>query len=253
MPNFIRMYTNGRKELDLVAKVFSLVVMVYTAHGQTMLSPSDVRKNSLHALAQHYDKTLGDHARLYNGREYVDLYANKLIDGHPYFIDEEYQAGSVMYDGTFYQDIQLRYNLFQNAVVVEHPKTHREIELVAQKLDRFQIQNVLFVRLTQPEPGYYAQLYSGAISFYGRYDKVIQERVDAKTKITAFIPKNRYYLLKDNTYHLVTSKSSVLKILENQKSELRKFLNQERISFRDNREFALKRIGEKYDQLTTAR
>lgn len=253
MPNFIRMYTNGRMGLNLVAKVLGLLVIVFTSHGQTLLSPAVVRKNSLHTLAQHYDKALGDHARLYNGQEYVDLYANKLIDGHPYFLDEEYQAGSVMYDGSLYQDIQLRYNLFQNSVVVEHPKTHREIELVAQKLDRFQIQNVLFVRLTQPEPGYYAQLYSGSISFYGRYYKTIQERVDAKAKITAFIPKTRYYLLKDNTYHVITSKSSVLKILENQKSELRKFLNQERISFRNNREYALKRIGEKYDQLTAAR
>lgn len=240
--------------MKVVVTVLVLVLLFSVgAKGQSIPSSNDFRKNSLSALAKLYDNALGNNSSLYNGKEYIDLYRNKPIEGHPYYLSDEPLSGSVLIEDTWYYKISIRYNLFQNSVVVEHPKTHREIELIQERISSFQLNEITFVRLTEPEPGYYAQLYSGEIKFYGRYLKTIQERVDNKTKITAFIPKNRYYLVKDNTFHAITSKSSVLKILEDQKSELRKFLNQENISYRKNREYALRRLGEKYDQLTQAR
>lgn len=214
-----------------------------------ILPDSVVRQSALTALVNRYDQAVGEHSRLYNGPEYIDLYANKILKGHPYYRTDEPLRASIVYDGQKYNSVILRYNLFQKVLVVEHPRSHREIELIQDQVNSFQIENRIFVRLTEPDRTFYAVLYKGSLKIYAQYYKTIQESMDAKSKTTEFLLKTNFFIKKGHQFHEVSSKASVLSVLAERKTELRKFLKQEKISYRANKEYALQRIGAYYDQL----
>lgn len=225
------------------------VILSGTGASAQILPDSVIRQSALTALVNRYDQAVGEYSRLYNGLEYIDLYANKLLKGHPYYRTDEPLTGSVVYDSENYNSVILRYNLFQKVLVVEHPRSHREIELIQDQIKSFQIEDRIFVRLTEPDRAFYAVLYDGSLKIYARYYKTMQENMDAKSKTTEFLLKTNLFIKKGDQFHEVNSKASVLNILVERKAELRKFLKQENISFRANKEYALQRMGAYYDQL----
>ena len=70
-----------------------------------------------------------------------------------------------------------------------------------------------------------------------------------KNVVTELKARQKYYIRKNDTVTQVKSKNSVMKVLAEQKTELRKFLRQEKIIFSQSREFALQKLGKEFDRL----
>jgi hypothetical protein len=241
--------------------VFKISVLtLLTACLQTILfgqaaltSDSLVLNSSRLALTKLYDQQLRGTTRLYNGIEFIDPFQRRAIEGFPYFLLDDWQDGSILYDGQLYENVAMLFDIFQNRVIVEHSNTHSKIELVTEKINSFTIADKYFIQLQSPNEGFYEQLYWGEIKIYVRHYKTIHEKVDENRKIIEFITKRKLYILKNGIYYQVTSKKSALNVLKEHKSELNKLLNQERISFKNNKEQALRRMGEYFDQLNNMR
>ncbi len=179
----------------------------------------------------------------------MDPFERQLLDGHAYFLTDDWQEGFIHYDGQLYENVLLKYDLFRNKVIVEHPESHQEIELISEQIKYFGLGDQFFVRLQLPPVGFYARIYDGDVKVYAFHYKTTQDNLTTKTKTTEFLTKRKLYIFKDATYHLVNSKGSALSVLKEEKSELKKMLNQENISFEKNKEVALRKMGERFDQL----
>jgi hypothetical protein len=217
--------------------------------AKNLVSDSVIRQTALNSVIKRYDQTMSENSHLYNGNEFIDPFEKKLLNGHAYYLTDEWQNGFINYDKQFYPQASLKFDLFRNRVLVEHPISHQEIELIPEKIDYFSIRNKFFVRLQSPSIGFYARIYDGVVKIYAFYYKTTQDNLTTKTKTTEFLDKQKLYILKDGMYHLVSSKSSALSVFSEKKNELKKMLSQENISFSKNKEYALKRMGEFYDQL----
>lgn len=217
--------------------------------AQSLLPDSVIRQTAINSTIKLYDQELKENSHLFNGIEFIDPFERQLLNGHAYFLSDDWQEGFIYYHGQLYENVSLKYDLFRNKVIVEHPVSHQEIELISEQIRYFGLSDQLFVRLQSPTVGFYARIYDGDIMVYAFHYKTTQDNLTTKTKTTEFLTKRKLYIFKDATYYLVNSKASALSVLKEEKSELKKMLNQENISFKKNKEFALRKMGERFDQL----
>jgi hypothetical protein len=243
--------------LKTLLRKFSLTLAVAFLHtilfGQALKSDSLMLSSSRQSLTKLYDQAVGENTRLYNGIEFIDPFQRKVIEGFPYFLEDDWQDGSIFYDGHLYENIPLMFDTYQNRVIVDHPKSHAKIELITEKIEYFTISDKYFVQLESPSAGFYQELYGGETKVYALHYKTIQEKIGEKAMITEFITKRKLYILRNGIYHVITSKKSALKVLKEYKSELNKLLGQEKISFKKNKEYALARMGQHFDQLNATK
>lgn len=249
--------TNSHKvalktSLKNLSLIFSFVFLSTILFGQ-LKSDSLVLSSSRQSLTELYDQAVGESTRLYNGIEFIDPFQRKTIEGFPYFLEDDWQDGSIFYDGQLYENVPLMFDVYQNRIIVDQPKSHTKIQLITEKIKYFTISEKYFVQLESPAAGFYQELYGGETKAYALHYKTIQEKIGEKTMITEFVTKRKLYILKDNTYHIITSKKSALNVLKEHKSELNKLLGQEKISFKKNKEYALARMGQYFDQLNVSK
>jgi hypothetical protein len=233
--------------------IFGAVSFSHALLAQNLLPDSVIRQASLNSVINLYDEAFSENSHLYNGNEFIDPFERKLLNGHAYFLSEDWQEGFICYDKQFYQHASLKFDIFRNRIIVEHPRSHQEIELISEKIDYFGLSDQFFIRLQSPTAGFYARIYDGDVKIYIMHYKATQDNLTTKTKTTEFLTKQKLYVLKDAIYYPVNSKGSALAVFSDKKNELKKMLSQENISFKKNKEFALKRMGQYYDQLKSTK
>ncbi len=237
----------------LVKKVNVGALLLILSHcalqGQTLQQDSIIAESALRSTIKLYDLAMGENSHLYNGREFINPFERKEANGHIYYITDEWQDGFIYYAGQLYEHVSLRFDVFQNKVIVEHPRSHREIELDSKKISSFGLNGLKFVRLISPTEGFYAEIYKGEVKVYIWHYKTLKENTEGKTMVREFPAKEKVYILKDETYHLVSTQSAILSVFKERKSELKKLIKEERLSFKANKEYTLSRMARYYDQL----
>jgi hypothetical protein len=195
------------------------------------------------------------HSHLYNGSEYVD-YDNFFI-GHQYFETDDWEDGTVHYDGILYRDVPLQFDIRQDELVTDNFAGPLRIRLVSQKVRQFTLLGHTFVRIvsdslqnTGVRTGFYDQLYAGGVTLLSKRNKIIEEYIENGKLVSEFIQKDRYYILKDGRYHSVKSKKSVLSLYADRRKELQKYLRENKVRFRENPEYAMVLMTRHYDSLT---
>jgi len=154
----------------------------------------------------------------------------------------------------------MMYDVYKDEVVVLLYNKFSMFALLSNRVHDFTFSNHHFIRLDADQisnnqldltAGFYEQLYAGKTEILARRIKAIQTTTNVSASPeTYFYERNDYYLKKGNTYHKISSKGSILKILKDKKSELQKYLKQNDINYGDNPENAMARIASYYDRLT---
>ena len=201
-----------------------------------------------------YQKAIGAQARLFNGSKY--LAPEHTIEQHPFLSSEDWLTGSVFYDGEYFQNVPLMYDLTSGQLITEHLTSGQAIQLVWDKLDYFSIGDRYFEKIdatatgnTLPETEFYEILYSGKTRLVAKREKILREEIRATVIERSFEEKNRYFFFKNGTFFPVKSKASILKLMADKKTEMKRFLKQQRLPFAQNREKLLIRLAEHYDTL----
>lgn len=241
-----------------VNKVNVVAILLMLSPGvlqaQAILQPdSIIQKSALQSSIKLYDLAMGENSHLYNGREFINPFERKESTGHIYFLTQDWQDGFIYYAGQLYEHVSLRFDVFQNKVIVEHPRSHREIELDSKKVSYFGLNGQKFVHLISPTDGFYAEIYKGVVKVYVWHSKTLKENTEGNTLVREFPAKEKVYIFKNEKYYQVSTKSATLSVFKERKSELKKMIKEERLSFRENKEYTLSRMAHYYDQLNADR
>lgn len=201
-----------------------------------------------------YQRTMGSQSSLFNGSRYAP--PEYSLEQHPFFDSDDWLTGNVFYDGEYFQNVFLMYDLSTRQLVTEHTPSGQAIQLVREKLDHFTILDHHFEKIdpasvneTLPAEDFYDILYAGETKLVARRQKIRKEEIEAAGIEIKFEEKNRYYFYKNGAFFPVRNKAGILKLMTDKKAEMKKFLKRQRLPFAQNREMLLTRLARHYDSL----
>jgi len=186
---------------------------------------------------------------LYNGSRYHDY--QPLQDEHPYFLNDDWQEGSVLYNGNRYAAVALLYNIFTDEVILENYNGGSMTLLIAERVQSFSLGDRTFIRLDNElvKTGFYEILYDGDIKVYAKRIKEFSETISSAEIVRTFNEKVKYFILRDGRYYPVKSKGSVFDLFKDHKKELARYMRDTNLSFKKNREHTLVKLTEYYTGL----
>lgn len=235
----------------LIAFIFLLCFKL--SFSQMQKADTAFVQASISNAIQVYETEFKNQSHLYNGSEYRDY--QPLEDEHPFFPTEDWEIGSVMFDGQLYKGVPLIYDIQKDLLITEYIHSGNMMQLVTAKVNSFTLQGHTYIRMIQDnetplETGFYDLLYDGQVKVYARRTKTLQENTQSGRIERRFDYKVRYYIFKDKTYNPVYSKSSVLKIFMDKKQELRQQFGKSRLNYKMDREKSIVQFAQLYDSLT---
>ena len=199
-----------------------------------------------------YFKTLAGNARLYNGSEYVTRDPN--IAGFPFFGSDTMQKATIDYDGIVYHNIPIWYDLVSDDVIIEDYHRKYYITLVKEKVNRFLINDHEFLRLAPDssdlsvERGFYERIYKGNVSAFAKRTKGIGYTTGSEKVNYAYSAKNSFFILKDDGWFRINSKSSLIEPCGSKANDLRQFYRVNHLNFKKDPERVLLKVVAYYDQ-----
>jgi hypothetical protein len=260
--------TTDKMRKALPAKVLLLYTLVCSVQTNAQLNSADstALKNSIAGAINLHNTTLAENIHLYNGPENAGY--NHLAAGTPYFLADELQNGTVLYDGTYYQNVSMLYDLVQDNVVIlqyaenksgaseEYKKIMRQ-DLVKNKISWFTLPGREFVRLAadssaigMPE-GFYERMYNGKVKLLVKRSKKYVEEVKGQDLERRYDLTTNYYIQQNGKYYPVKSAKSLPGIFKDRKKEVNSFYRNNRKKYKRNKEQLIFETTRYYDQLTT--
>jgi hypothetical protein len=225
--------------------------------GQTTTDDTTTQRIALAHVADAYNDAIGQQSRLYNGPEY-DLY-NPNIKGNAYFSDlNTFTAGTVTYDGIFYKNVPMMYDMFRDVVAVQLYNKFSRFKLLNERVKDFNLFGHHFVYMIADSlnknslsAGFYDQLYEGNLEVLAKYSKTMQNTSGINTIETYFTATSTsFYLKKDNNYHSISGQTALLNILKDKKKELQQYIKTNKIKFKKTPSEAMVAIVARYDELS---
>ena len=195
--------------------------------------------------------------KVLNGWEYKDYH--RLITGDQFFLTDEPVNGSVLYDGILYPDLQLRYDIVNDVVVIRHPSQEgyiSDVQIPGDKISRFTIPEHNFIRInsdslseTNIPTGFYDQIYNGTVQVLVKRMKRLVESAGSSEIQKEFVYKERFYIYRNNEYHQIRGRRSFLKLFPERKKEIKRFLKKNNLRFNYDKEKAILKATQYFDQL----
>lgn len=230
-----------------------LLLLPFTqVRAQDHNTDTSIFRQAVSNAISYYNKVRGGPmAALYNGVEQPGYFY--FIEGTAYFGSPDWQEGSVFYDGIRYDNIRMKYDQVKDLVLIPHTNGYTIISLFSPRVQSFTLPGHHFIYHEQqtahePATGFYEVLQSGKITLLARRTKKINDNILAADLKQRFEEAYSYYALKDGTFHLIRKESEIMDLVREKKAEIQKMLKSNRIKFRKNREGALIRIVQHYNQ-----
>ncbi|TRZ41958.1 hypothetical protein DMZ48_15075 [Robertkochia solimangrovi] len=180
---------------------------------------------------------------LYQGIAFIPIYRT-INENTQYFLTYAFLDGSVKYAGQAYNDQQLKYDVYEDKVLLKLVSSvgGATMELIPEWLDEFIINGHRFVHLRPTDTpslskyGFYEVATKGSVlTLYTKHNMERIDQRDEKFVYYEFFPeKSTYVLLYNDEYHIINSKSDLLRLLPEYKKQIRQFTNHNRKLKRDN-------------------
>lgn len=200
-----------------------------------------------------FDEIIGyENTGLYDGLEYKKDYRT-INKNHNYFITNKFLTGNIIYDGQSYYDIKIKYNIYNDELIVKLPiqSGYSIIKLISEKVERFSINNHQFIRLSENNnsssikniSGFYEITFQSKFLFFlKKYKKSKKKQLEKKFIYSEFKDNNEYFLYYNNEYYKIKSKKDLIKLFPKQKKDINTFYNTNRISLKSNSDIFMKRL-----------
>lgn len=221
--------------------------------AQTFSNPAFLDSSVNNALQQ-YTAVIERNSRLYNGSQFKAYEVQDYDTGQPNFLSDDASPGAIRYDGQYFTNVYLFYNLVLDKIVIENPYDNSKMELLKERVSGFSIAGHTFVRLpvdssskSPIQSGFYDVLYAGKTKVYARRSKEIAQKIEVGLEKKKFIERNKYFIYKEGSYFPVSNKSSVLRVLKDRKTALRTQMARNKVEFSD-REFWISELARLYDE-----
>ncbi|MDQ7948240.1 MAG: hypothetical protein REI78_03610 [Pedobacter sp.] len=232
---------------------FSLIFCFF--YGPVALAQINVPQDpSLLRANQFFNATIGDQARLYNGREYNFYFG---LEGMAYFQSRLFdEKAQVVFDGVYYERIPLIFDLFKQKLITLLPSPIIKMELAMERVKSFTLYQHAFIhteltvinRDNEKVTGFFDQIYLGKTKIFVKRTKRVHETVGTQAMKKYFTDKNFFFLqLKDKIYEF-NGESNFFALFGERKNDLKKYLKQQKVKFRDDPEQAMVMVAAYYDK-----
>lgn len=228
--------------------LFSTILALHIGiqcNAQIASDTSFIATASVNAVKK-YSEFIQGQTGLYSGSEYK--IPERTNDEHPFFGEFDWQDGEIFYNGEFYDNITLLYDITSDNVIIEHFYNGQELRLIKAKVERFRLGDHRFVNLNGssllpglPDAGFYRVAYDGPTRLLSRHTKQIEEKIETNRVEIYFTPRTKYYVLKDGAYHRIARKNEFYKLFPEKKQALKNFVAEKnlRITRKNPKDLAL--------------
>ncbi|MCQ2227005.1 MAG: TonB-dependent receptor plug domain-containing protein [Bacteroidales bacterium] len=198
-----------------------------------------------------YMNSAGDYSALYQGR-LEPMFPRTMWTTHPYWSDSDVHEGEVCYEGRVYKNVKLRYNIFENILVVVSLQDQLSIVPDASKVSYFTMDGKRFINtgdgyLCVEQEGNCVSLMHDRRKSGDGY--VIMNR----TSVHNMKISDTYYLMyADGKMTEVSNARNFISSNLQYKKDLKKRMREEDIDFRQYRQLSLRRCTEYLDGLLEA-
>lgn len=197
-------------------------------------------------LVQLYNTDRRSTLPIYNGRQFSGY--SPQIEGFPYSFSNDWQTGSVLYDGIWYHDLPIMYDAYQDQVVAKSPNGFPFV-IISEKIERFILAGHEFVRITSGLPtGFYHLVVEGPVTMYVKRIKQLDEKISGLTVERKFIPEELYFLKKGETVQRIRRQGDLFDVLKDRKQDIQQFMRKEDLKFKNNTENVIALVAEYYNK-----
>lgn len=235
---------------------FFLSVSIFSYASAQQNDAPTLASESLTKAVNHYDNYFGQNLQLYTGPQYTFTYG--YVGGHQYFMDDYWEQGSVVFGGQAYDSIFMKYDVFNDILVIEHfgeKGVPMSIKVFSPLIASFMLQNHYFVRLNADSAGvirdgFYDILFEGDhISAMAKREKEIVRTTSSSSLHDDFLEKDRHFLYKNGLYYPVKKRGSVIKVLVDKKKQVKNFIRTNGLYFALDRDRDLRIVAQYYESL----
>jgi hypothetical protein len=236
---------------------FSLITSKYL-FAQVAYSDSSSQQIAFNKAVGTFYASEGNQSPLYNGKEYFDYLPT--IKGNAYFLDSKsFSKGNIYFDGIWYNDVQMLYDLNKDEVVVLLFNNFTKITLVKQKVISFDYLGFHFKNINSDtiknknnlKSGFYGEPYNGKTEVLVKWGKNFQTISGGLIAPESYFNSFKdYYIKKGKDYYHISSKSALLELFKDKKEEIKQFIHSSNLKFRESPENFMAVVATYYDKIT---
>jgi len=204
---------------------------VFFVVALTLFNPESLSAQG--GFADQVDRAFGSNQELVNGIQFSNQYIRS--EGQPYWIDGGFRTGSVCINGQWFDQLQLRYNLYSQKLELGYLTTDgfmNQIITVPENISAFFLEEYIFRRLQigKAAASYYQEFSTGGFKFYIRWNK---ELLGTESTGSRFDLINRDYWMQDGEdwMHFKGKQSYLAAFPQEQKKAFKKLLKDLDYSF----------------------
>ena len=224
-----------------------LAILIFDVHfslAQNEHGKSNDSSQDLEVPKKIYESALGHGTHLFNGSQYVE--PSRRILGHPYYLNDDWDLGQVVYEGNLYENVYLRLDCEKDELIAEVDDQYEYsimIRLVKPKVNRFKLQNHWFINLTSadnfekfPGDGYFDVLHDGDIKVYAKRRKNFISYATNDDILEEYRIVDKLYIVHNNIFYVVKGQKSVTALFEERKKEIKTFIADQNLVFKNQKE-----------------
>jgi hypothetical protein len=217
--------------MHLVLTLFILALL----HGS--LKAQETQDNMTAELNDLVRQRYGPDQHLVNGIEYVNLHIRS--EGHKFLDEDKFYPGRVVIDGKAYDDVSLKYDIFNQRLILLVPQKsggHKQIVLNNLRIDGFELNGRTFHKYMFPGTGtrFYQRIGSKELACLYHFSKQeITKPVNTYTLSKFTEVKKKSYLYWQSALHEFKGKRSFVRIFPEHQPEIKAFIRKNR--FRVNK------------------
>jgi hypothetical protein len=204
---------------------------------------SSVKNQALANAMNIYNDAIGDNSMILTGSYYIE--SNTGVDGDPFFINNFWNSGSIVYEGQRYDSIDIRYDIYSDLVIIKYVDKLgyvRPIQLHRSKVEEFILMDHHFIRLegdslSTVKTGFFDLLYDGEkASVLAKRRKEISRTQSLSNLVKKYYSNDIRYIRTGHNYYVVKGKKSLLEVLSDRKDEVKTFLKKNKARLRKDYE-----------------
>jgi hypothetical protein len=204
-----------------------------------------------------YDEQTGiENSSLFRGIEYIEEH-RMINEKHKFFESDKFQKGNVIYDGQVFNNVTLRFNVYDDVLIVniQQKKRNSFFQLISDKVNSFQINNHEF-RYLDPIDNSNVQGFYEVISeekglkIFKKHIKKKNEQNDKSIVYFEFTTKNPDYFFQfDGKFYELNNKRDLISKFPNYKKEIKDFYKDYRGQSRNSPDTFMKNLSKEINLL----
>jgi hypothetical protein len=236
LSNFMRKY----------ALVFFLLIILsqaLSAQNKTEDITFSTKNEALNNALNIYSSAIGDNSMIFTGGYYIE--SNAGIDGHPFYINNFWNTGYIVYQGQRYDSVEIRYDIYRDLVLIkyiDHLGQVWPVQIQRAKIKEFNIMGHRFIRMQEDslsilKPGFFDLLYDGTkASVLAKRRKEIGKTQNVDNLVRKYYTNDIWYIKYDQNYYVVKGKKSLLEVLSDRRDEVKTYLKKNKARLKRDQE-----------------